>query len=212
MFCRQSLLMLWYDISHITVYSLQENAALCDQVAQIQENIIQVKEQRRQLLKKLLELDNDLLTEETKSASVYPFVDDCGVVVNVATKRPYKKRVNTEGGKMKKSTTTTAASAAAAIASSTDSNSMKSINDSQSAGSTPTSLPLSQGTTFPMNLGDLLSIHKLGEILPDRPNYHTEHCIYPAGFVSTRIYGHIKDPERKCVYTCRVQNDGDFPR
>lgn len=38
---------------------LQENGALCDKVAEIQENIITVKEERKFLLKKLLEYESN---------------------------------------------------------------------------------------------------------------------------------------------------------
>lgn len=64
---------------------------------------------------------------------------------------------------------------------------------------------------YPINMG-YLSIHDLGEIIVDRPGYHTENWIYPVGYLSTRIFGHIKDPEQKCVYTCKIVDGGDYPR
>lgn len=63
---------------------------------------------------------------------------------------------------------------------------------------------------YPINMG-FLTIHDLGEICFDRSGYHTENWIYPIGFVSTRIFGHIKDPEQKCVYTCKITDGGEFP-
>ncbi|XP_044733512.1 transforming growth factor beta regulator 1 [Chrysoperla carnea] len=64
---------------------------------------------------------------------------------------------------------------------------------------------------FPISLGDL-TIHSLGEVLTDRPEFHSEDVIYPVGFVSTRIYGSAKDPEKKCVYTCKIFDGGNGPK
>lgn len=60
---------------------------------------------------------------------------------------------------------------------------------------------------YPITIGDL-SIHDMGMIV-DRPGYHTENFIYPVGFVSTRIYGHITEPNRKCLYTCKITDFGE---
>lgn len=64
---------------------------------------------------------------------------------------------------------------------------------------------------YPITMGNL-SIHDLGAIIVDRLGYHTENWIYPIGYVSTRIYGHIKEPHRKCLYTCKIIDCGDYPR
>lgn len=49
----------------------QENAALCDQVAQVQENILVVKEERRFLLKKLYQFEphSDLEVQASSKGS-----------------------------------------------------------------------------------------------------------------------------------------------
>lgn len=64
---------------------------------------------------------------------------------------------------------------------------------------------------YPITMGNL-SIHDLGAIIVDRPGYHTDNWIYSVGYTSTRIYGHIKEPHRKCLYTCKIIDCGDFPR
>lgn len=64
---------------------------------------------------------------------------------------------------------------------------------------------------YPIQMG-ALTIRNLGTIVSARPGYHNENWIYPVGFVSTRIYGHIKEPERKCIYTCKILDNGDSPR
>jgi hypothetical protein len=50
------------------------------------------------------------------------------------------------------------------------------------------------------------------QVVSDRPDYHTEDLIFPVGFCSTRVYGSLKDPEKKCVYTCKIVDGGTAPR
>lgn len=64
---------------------------------------------------------------------------------------------------------------------------------------------------FPIELGSL-TVHSLGEVVTDRPDFHTEDVIYPVGYVSTRIYGSMKDPRMKCVYTCKISDNNGVPR
>lgn len=65
---------------------------------------------------------------------------------------------------------------------------------------------------YPINIGNELIVYDLGEIFSDRPGYHSENWIYPIGFVATRVYGHMKEPDRKCTYTCKITDGGEFPR
>uniref|UniRef100_A0A1I8PRV4 INO80 complex subunit E N-terminal domain-containing protein n=1 Tax=Stomoxys calcitrans TaxID=35570 RepID=A0A1I8PRV4_STOCA len=64
---------------------------------------------------------------------------------------------------------------------------------------------------MPINLCNVL-IHSLGEILPTNPNFHNSSWIYPVGYVATRIYAHPKDPQRKCVFTCKILNNTGMPQ
>ncbi|XP_075153870.1 transforming growth factor beta regulator 1 [Haematobia irritans] len=64
---------------------------------------------------------------------------------------------------------------------------------------------------MPINLCNVL-IHSLGEILPANPNFHNSNWIYPVGYVATRIYAHPKDPQRKCVFTCKILNNTGMPQ
>jgi hypothetical protein len=50
------------------------------------------------------------------------------------------------------------------------------------------------------------------QVVSDRPDYHSEDLIFPVGYCSTRVYGSLKDPERKCVYTCKIVDGGTAPR
>lgn len=49
-------------------------------------------------------------------------------------------------------------------------------------------------------------------MISDRPEFHTEEVIYPVGYVSTRLYGSLKDPRVKCVYTCKISDNNGVPR
>lgn len=64
---------------------------------------------------------------------------------------------------------------------------------------------------FPIELGNL-TIHSLGEVIFDRNEFHCEDAIYPVGYVSTRIYGSLKDPATKCMYTCKISDSNGVPR
>lgn len=74
-----------------------------------------------------------------------------------------------------------------------------------------TSLEPTDSPCFPLDLG-AIKIISMGQIIYERPSYHTENYIYPSGFVSNRIYTDLKDKDSKCTYTCRITENGDFPR
>ncbi|KAL0481359.1 hypothetical protein AKO1_012723 [Acrasis kona] len=64
---------------------------------------------------------------------------------------------------------------------------------------------------LPIQLGASLTIHQLGQVVYDRPNYHTDKYIWPIGFKSTRLYSSVKDPNEKCLYTCEIMDGGESP-
>lgn len=175
----------------------QENAAICDQVAEIQENISRVKEERRLLLKRLLEQDSDLLMEELNSGKFQLNNNESGVTIT-HTRRPYKKRANADG-KTKKAAKSAPTSAVYAT------------DTEQKPFALSISVNSNGEPAYPISLG-ALCVHNLGRIVYDRPGFHTENRVYPIGFMSTRSYGHFNEPERKCVYTCRIiDNGGERP-
>jgi len=64
---------------------------------------------------------------------------------------------------------------------------------------------------FPIALGGL-TVHSLGEIVHDRPGFHSERYIWPVGYCSSRTYPSMKDPEMKCLYTCKILDGGFGPQ
>lgn len=183
----------------------QENSALCDQVSHIQEKILCVKEERRFLLKKLIEYDKDILLLDVKptaellcngvelasvvGASEMP-VTSSHQTPPAKTRKPYKKR-DPNSKKTKKS--------------------HKKGSKQKKVKVKPEPEMMSTDEPTAANMGNSLSVYELGEIVVDRIGYHTENWVYPVGFVSTRIYAHMLDPGRKCVYTCKITDGGEYP-
>ncbi|CAB4015727.1 Transforming growth factor beta regulator 1, partial [Paramuricea clavata] len=63
---------------------------------------------------------------------------------------------------------------------------------------------------FPIVLGGL-TVHSLGDIVCDRPGFHSERYIWPVGFCSSRYYPSMKTPDMKCIYTCKILDGGYGP-
>jgi len=63
---------------------------------------------------------------------------------------------------------------------------------------------------MPIVLGDLV-IESLGTIIP-RPPYISDKHIWPIGFISTRFFSSMKNPEQKVKYICSIADSGDRPQ
>ena len=61
---------------------------------------------------------------------------------------------------------------------------------------------------FPMNLGDI-TLHSIGEIVPDQLSFHCAESIYPAGYCITRVYASLHKIDAKCLYTCKISDTDD---
>jgi chromodomain-helicase-DNA-binding protein 7 len=62
--------------------------------------------------------------------------------------------------------------------------------------------------TLPINFTLTTSIIELGHIVTDRPGFHTDRYIYPAGFKSSRLYWSTIDPSRQVRYTSEILDTG----
>lgn len=142
-------------------------------MAQVQESIVTVKDERRFLLKRLMDREPELAKELSKKQA-----SNESSTSTQSTRKPYKKRAKKQQA---------------------------------SQPSETVSLDSNDGTSYPIDLG-ALKILSIGQIITDRLNYHSENWIYPSGFVTTRSYNHINEKDEKCVYTCRITENGDFPR
>jgi hypothetical protein len=56
-----------------------------------------------------------------------------------------------------------------------------------------------------------VTIHELGVVVWDRPNYHARNYIWPVGFRSTRKLPSIKNPAAQVTYTSLIIDNGDTP-
>ena len=148
-----------------------------------------VKEERRFLLKKLIEHDSELLSEAKPFGST--------ISENGHTKKSIKKRSSSDASNKRRNSTNSKSTA------------KKSAKKKQIQTITVDAFghPI-----FPIHFGANLSVFDLGNIITDRPGYHNENWIYPVGYVSTRIYGHIKEPGKRCTYTCKITDAGEYPR
>ncbi|XP_008552982.1 transforming growth factor beta regulator 1 [Microplitis demolitor] len=177
-----------------------ENAALCDQVAQTQENLVIVKEERLYLVKKLSQYqgepsDGSPIGNKIINNNLNLSLMACD---NGTAKKNNKKRnfIDSTSGEI-------------GVKSKTK------ISTSGKAGSKRVvqliPLDINGRPLFPISLGDL-TVYSLGEVVVDRIGYHTDDYIYPVGFCSTRLYASLKDIQSQCLYTCKILDGGPKPR
>ncbi|EZA60785.1 hypothetical protein DMN91_001536 [Ooceraea biroi] len=169
-----------------------ENAALCDQVAHMQENLMLVKEERLFLLRKLCQQQGEMESNSTIARSQSNNVNSPSFNPECATtKKTVKKRAPTDGTESKSKT--------------------KRYNKSARRVVQLIPLDVHGRPIFPIALGDL-TIYSLGEVVSDRIAYHTEDLIFPVGYCSTRVYANLRDPRTKSLYTCKILDGGPKPR
>lgn len=189
-----------------------ENAALCDEVAQVQEKILRVKEERRFLLKKLFhlqamsEVSNQMYTKSTTAeeaaAGVTTPINMGAMVLKPADNSENKSKRKANLSKKSKD-----------VSGESGKSKAKRKKASTAAKRIVQQIPLDATgrPIFPIVLGRL-TVHSLGEVVADRPGFHSEEFIFPVGFCSTRIYASMKNPKLKCLYTCKISDGGMGPK
>lgn len=181
------------------------NAAVCDQVVHEEERVARAKEERRFLLRKLLHYQS---VGEGQALPIRPLGTNvlkgppeeslAGLRLKVK-----KKVLPSQLGEKKKTMRELIAS-------------MKpkpKKNRSAHAGKvTVPAIPLdlTGRPIFPLGLGDL-TLHSIGEIVPDRAGFHTSNSIFPVGYCSTRVYASLQNPDKQCLYTCKISDGGTGP-
>ncbi|KAK7793295.1 hypothetical protein R5R35_004994 [Gryllus longicercus] len=177
-----------------------ENAALCDQIAIIQEKELIVREERKFLLRKYHNFQTasaDSIPYQFQSPCTQPYSQTVSIHGQETTvKKTFARKKNNfdspDGNRSCKNKRSYAVAKAKKLVQ-------------------PIPLDVAGRPVFPIILGGP-TVHSLGEVVSDRPGYHTEDYIFPVGFCSTRVYGSLRDPEKKCVYTCKVLDGGQSPR
>ncbi|XP_060929283.1 transforming growth factor beta regulator 1 isoform X1 [Limanda limanda] len=199
-----------------------ENAAVCDEVAHLEEKFLRAKEERRFLLKSLLQYqsfsEGDILP--TPSSSAHPPVPPVALTSvttgasglsgghslasvvstgeDVPLKKPKKERKERgrENGKEELPKKMTK---------------KRKLMDGSRKLVQPISLDSCGRPVFPIVLGGL-TVYSLGEIITDRMLFNDECAIYPVGFCSTRVFASMKNPDQQCLYTCQIKDGGTGPK
>ncbi|XP_038609331.1 transforming growth factor beta regulator 1 [Tachyglossus aculeatus] len=196
-----------------------ENAAICDEIARLEEKFLKAKEERRYLLKKLLQLQ--ALTEGEPPAA--PASHSCSLpltfggagslgpgpgagpvsVPSLGADEPLGKRPKKEKKEKGKENSKLEVLKKASKKKKAEGAARKLVQ--------PITLDPSGRPVFPVSLGGL-TVYSLGEIVSDRPGFHDESSIFPVGFCSTRVYASMKCPDQKCLYTCQIKDGGRQPQ
>uniref|UniRef100_A0A023GKR7 Putative transforming growth factor n=1 Tax=Amblyomma triste TaxID=251400 RepID=A0A023GKR7_AMBTT len=189
-----------------------ESAALCDQVARVQESIFVAKEERRFLLKKFLHYrqQRDGPIETVRPAvvsalaqvgnSTPPSIPAVGGILEGADK-PQKaskkvlKRRNTKEGPADEAPRPKRRKPTGA--------------DKRLVAPIP--LDACGRPLFPIVLPGC-KVHSLGEIVTDRAGFHCQESLYPVGYCSSRIYASVLNVNHACIYTCTILDAGTGPR
>ncbi|ELW72215.1 Roundabout like protein 3, partial [Tupaia chinensis] len=205
-----------------------ENAAICDEIARLEEKFLKAKEERRYLLKKLLQLQ--ALTEGEAQAAAPPHSSTLPLVYGVASsvgtvqgvlpisgpstgsEEPFGKKSKKEKKEKGK-----------------ENNKLEGLKvgdprfEFQFRRKHPrkrkwwevltswfSPLPwIPQDGPFPIRLGGL-TVHSLGEITTDRPGFHDEGAFYPVGYCSTRVYASTQ-LGRRCLCACQIEDSSAQP-
>jgi len=183
-----------------------ENAALCDQIAALQEKTLLLIEERNFLFRKLQQFQpygKQARPGEGRAVPCGPGLDKKKEVdVSRMIPPPFEPPPARKSISKKRASESTSSS-----------DTPKPVKIPKKPANVRKkkivkSIPLdaSGKPIFPIVLGDF-TVHSLGEVC-DKPEFHTDDLIFPVGYCSTRIYGSLKDPEKQCVYTCKVMDNG----
>ncbi|XP_029470969.1 transforming growth factor beta regulator 1 [Rhinatrema bivittatum] len=191
-----------------------ENAAMCDEIARLEEKFLRAKEERRWLLRRLLQAEGEAHSSGPCTCSLplaygvpgatgaaqgaLPASTTCSLVDEPGGgRKPKKDKKGKENGKLD------ALKRASKKRRVSEGGARKLVQ--------PIPLDPSGRPVFPIELAGL-TVYSLGEIISDRAGFHDESAIYPAGFCSTRIYASMKTPDQKCLYTCQIKDGGVGPQ
>lgn len=190
-----------------------ESAALCDQVARVQESIFVAKEERRFLLKKFLHYrqQRDGPVEVVRPAptnapaqiggSTPPPTPTIGSFSDniekpqTKTSRKVLKRRNTKEG----------------VADELPRPKRRKPTGADKRLVAPIPLDSCGRPLFPIVLPGC-KVHSLGEIVTDRIGFHCQESLFPVGYCSSRIYASVLNANHACIYTCTILDAGTGPR
>lgn len=197
-----------------------ENAALCDEIAHLEEKFVRAKEERRFLLKSLLQHqslpEGELHSATSTSASAPAAFSSTGAggsILGVPAVLGPSAPGGEDGGskKSKKDRKDRGRENGKEDVLKKVSKKKKVLEGGARKLVQPIPLDASGRPVFPIVLGGL-TVYSLGEIIPDRPHFHDDSAIYPVGFCSTRMFASMKSSEQQCLYTCQIKDMGSGPQ
>lgn len=200
---------------------LLESAALCDEVARVQESIFVAKEERRFLLKKFYYYHNqrDASSEPLVARTVVP----AGVgpssttpplsLASTPSAMPEgaEKPAPKSSKKLLKRRNTKDIKEGPEEMASTKPRPKRKKPAADKKLVAPIPLDASGRPIFPITLPGC-KVHSLGEIVTDRAGFHSEESIYPVGYCSSRIYASVLNVHTSCIYTCTIFDAGTGPK
>lgn len=196
------------------MYPFQENSALCDQVDSVQESTTKLLRERKLLIKRLQRYEPDSVfpLEGSSSSSVEKRSAARKKSQTMEPKRPQKHPVDPRAPNSLEPYT----KAKVKI----EQPSVKlEFNEEDEQDTVEVEVdsfvkdePLPSTATGTSYAIDSLVIQSLGEIYPHKLSFHTDRWIYPIGFTSIRLFGSMRDPFQKSVYTCRITEVAGNPR
>ncbi|XP_050304104.1 transforming growth factor beta regulator 1 [Anthonomus grandis grandis] len=178
-------------LKRMIVEYVHENAALVDELEEVQAKIVMRTEERKFLLRKLCEYDPLVAAEVQNAAQGGARAPNHSAEVKKSKKRPSDSSSSDRRSSVSKPR-------------------RPSVKSSKKKLIPPVPVDSNGRPTFPIELGKL-TIHSLGEIIPDKLEFHSEDTVFPVGYVSTRIYGSLREPTIKCVYTCKISEKNGLP-
>ncbi|KAF5905485.1 transforming growth factor beta regulator 1 isoform X1, partial [Clarias magur] len=198
-----------------------ENAALGDEVARLEEKFVRAKEERRFLLKTLLQYqslaEGELLS--TPGSSTHPpatFSSTAaagGAAIPTSQSQASGASATDDGllKKPKKDRKERGKENGREEGTKKMSKKRKVAEGGMRKLVQPIPLDSSGRPVFPIVLGGL-TVYSLGEIITDRALFHDDGAIYPVGFCSTRVFASVKNPEQQCLYTCQIKDGNQGPQ
>ncbi|WAR21361.1 TBRG1-like protein [Mya arenaria] len=184
-------------------HAVKMNAGLCDEVVRQEVKVARAREERSFLLRKLIHYQSMSEIQPIPGGSVLTSsMKSIGEETSLQGKSRPKKKSGHLGDKMGKQTK--------------DMMEGMKVKPKKSKSSTskhavpPLPLDGLGRPIFPLQIGDL-TVHSIGEIVPDRPGFHTSNSIFPVGYCSTRLYASLKALDKQCLYTCKISDGGNGP-
>lgn len=189
------------------------NGAVCDEITRVEEKLTKAREERRFLLKNVLEKSGShhLLTQLDISKTPTKNKE------SISLTSPSKSQLMTSPSnfssamrklKQEKKIFHSKKKIITDVMKDVKTKKNK-VNQKQMVQPIP--LDSTGRPVFPVELGNLI-VYSLGEIVHERASFHSTSSIFPAGFCSTRIYASLRNPLQHCLYTCKIVDNVDFPK